>query len=510
MSKEELDKKLRELAKDLQDKYGHQFAFRIVPPEMAQAKAKVAAGEPQNRAPRLPSFDKTPRQIKRELDRFVIRQDSAKRLLANAAFYHYQRVRAVSDGKPVTEEYQKPNVLMVGSTGVGKTLLLRRLAKILGVPFVRGDATKFSKTGYVGKDVESLVRELLREAKGDLKLAETGMVFIDEIDKIATNRNLIGQDITGTGVQTELLKPLEDTDVDLIASSDPASSIQGMAALQTGGPTTLNTRHILFIVGGAFPELEEIVQRRVLKKKMGFGGVLPGMGNRADWLAQVDTEDFVQFGLLEELMGRLPVRVSLQDLDAEDLLEILTHSEASILRQHEEDFSRIGVRVHFEEDALRELCVRAEKHKTGARGLVTEFERVLAEFKYELPDHKIEDLTVTRETVDNPRAGLQRVLVHGPVERFVHEFEFVTKIRLRFDESALNFLGERAQEGHNPIAFCWERLSGCDRALKMVGKEELTVTRKILENPISQILDILEADRPAGATHGPATAESAG
>jgi ATP-dependent Clp protease ATP-binding subunit ClpX len=499
MSKEELDKKLRELAKDLQDKYGHQFAFRIVPPEVAQAKAKTGPSEAQSRTQRLPSFDKTPRQIKRELDRHVIRQDAAKRALANAAFYHYQRVRAAIDGKPVSEEYQKPNVLMVGSTGVGKTLLLRRLARVLGVPFVRGDATKFSKTGYVGKDVESLVRELVREAKGDVKLAETGMIFIDEIDKIASNRNLIGQDITGTGVQTELLKPLEDTDVDLIASGDPASSLQGMAALQSGGPTTINTRSILFIVGGAFPGLEEIVQKRVLKKTMGFGGVLPGTGRRAEWLAQVDTDDFVQFGLLEELMGRLPVRVSLQDLDAEDMLEILTKSEGSILNQHEEDFSRIGVRLRFEDDALRELCVRAEKHKTGARGLVTEFEHVLAEFKYELPDHKIEELLITRETVDDPAAGLRRVLVHAPVERFVHEFEFVTKIRLKFDESALNFLGERAQEGANAIAFCWERLSGCDRALKMVGKEELLVTRKILENPISQILDIIEADRPSAA-----------
>jgi ATP-dependent Clp protease ATP-binding subunit ClpX len=505
MSKEDLDKKLRDLAKDLQEKYGHQFAFRVVPPEAQQQpphKPRPPAAEARHG--RLPSFEKTPRQIKRELDRYVIRQDAAKRALANAAYYHYQRVRAVLEGKPAVEEYQKPNVLMVGSTGVGKTLLLRRLAKVLGVPFVRGDATKFSKTGYVGKDVESLVRELVREAKGDLKIAETGMIFIDEVDKIASNKGLIGGDITGTGVQTELLKPLEDTDVDLINSGDPASSLQGMAALQSGGPATINTRHILFVVGGAFPGLEEIVQKRVLKKKMGFGSTLADSGKRAGWLAQLETEDFVQFGLLEELMGRLPVRVSLQDLDAADLLEILTKSEGSVLRQHEEDLGRIGVRLKVEEDAMLELCRRAERQRTGARGLVTELERVLSELKYELPDHKTEELVLTREMVDDPAAGLRRVLVHGPVERFAHEFEFVTKIRLHFDESALSYVGERAQEGHNPIAFCWERLSGCDRALKMVGKDELAVTRRILENPIGEILDIIDSERAAGAAGGTA------
>ncbi len=495
MSTDDLDQRVKKLVERFQKEFGGQLNFQIVPPD---TEPQFERKPPRTRSTsRIASFDKTPRQIKRELDRFVIGQDAAKRALANAAFYHYRRARAALEGREGIEEYQKPNVLMVGSTGVGKTLLLKRLARIIGVPFVQGDATKFSKTGYVGKDIDSLVRQLVREAKDNVELAEVGMIFIDEIDKIGAARNMVGHDITGTGVQTELLKPMEETDVDLIASGDPVSSFLGMAAMRRGAPAAINTRHILFIVGGAFPGLDEIVQKRISRKTMGFGGTLPSMSSKSEWLRHLETEDFVEFGLLEELMGRLPVHVSLDDLSVDDLLEILEKSECSILRQHQEDLRRIGVALEFEQEALREICVRAERHGTGARGLVTEFERVLGNFKYELPDHRLKKLVIHRSIVDDPHSGLLNLLLHEPIQRFVQEFEFVTKVKLTFDQSALEFLGQRSEEGKNPIAFCWERLSGADRALRMVGRNSLVVTRQILQSPMKQILEILEAERPS-------------
>src|SRR5436305_1114299 len=240
--------------------------------------AKAASNQPQPEEPPQSSdeafdFEHKPREVKAYLDRFVIRQDEAKKVLSVAMCDHYHHVRLALDGKE-QPNYTKQNVILVGPTGVGKTYLIRCIADMIGVPFVKGDATKFSETGYVGGDVEDLVRELARRADGDVERAQYGIIYIDEIDKIATASNINGRDVSGRGVQTNLLKLMEETEVAARAPNDIAGQIQAMMDAQRGGgrkqPEVINTRHILFIVSGAFDGLEKIVRRRVRESVIGF------------------------------------------------------------------------------------------------------------------------------------------------------------------------------------------------------------------------------------------------
>jgi len=519
-SREDLEKEVKDFAEYMRKKYHiEDFDARISGTAERPRRASSGRGR---RISNEVKFDLTPRRIKAQLDRFVIKQDEAKKYLANAAFYHYHHVRRALDGLPEEEHYQKNNILMVGSTGVGKTLLLKCLSRILGVPFVRGDATKFSKTGYVGQDVESLVRDLVRVADGNVELAACGIVFIDEIDKIAADKGIIGRDITGTGVQTELLKLLEETDVDLVSNADPMSMLDGISRAQQGEKRpTINTRHILFVVGGAFPGLTDIIKRRVNKNAMGFGAEASGVDKNKAYLAQVRTEDFVEYGLIEELVGRLPVRVVLEELTEDDLYEILVRSESSIWKQHEVDFGSIDVELTADEDALRAIACRAATEKTGARGLATVCENFFTPFKYELPDAHLRSLHVSMELLENPERELRRLLISHPIAEFCHQFENSTRISVSMDDSAVSFLMNKMEsEGVNPLEFCWERLQGCDRMLQIVGLDKVTITAAVLENPLQELAELVERysrsaaegneDAPERAVHKAKTSKESG
>jgi ATP-dependent Clp protease ATP-binding subunit ClpX len=368
------------------------------------------------------TFNLKPREIARHLDRFVIGQTEAKKVLGVALCDHFQHVRMTQEGVDAPF-YQKQNVLLLGPTGVGKTHLIRSAAELIGVPFVKADATKFSETGYVGGDVDDLVRDLVRKAGGNVKRAEHGIIYLDEVDKLATRGESGGRDVSGRGVQTNLLKLMEDGDVPVVSPNDMNAQIQNaMTAMRgngSGQPETINTRHILFIVSGAFAGLDQRIRSRLLTSATSGAVDAPGSASKAsrlstdELLAEAMTSDFIQYGLEPEFVGRLPVRVACHGLDADDLFNVLRKSESSLIHQYERAFSAYGIEVGFTDAGLRSLARLAGQENTGARGLMTVCERVFRDLKFALPSSKVRRFEVTPELVADPRKALRELLKGG-------------------------------------------------------------------------------------------------
>ncbi len=359
------------------------------------------------------SFNLKPADIAKHLNRFVIGQREAKKVLSVALCDHFQHVRLTLEGN-AAPFYQKQNVLLLGPTGVGKTHLIRSAADLIGVPFVKADATKFSETGYVGGDVDDLVRDLVRRAGGDVKKAEHGIIYLDEVDKLATRGEQAGRDVSGRGVQTNLLKLMEDGDVPVVSPNDMTGQLQSaMSAMRGGGalqPETINTRHILFVVSGAFSGISEIINRRLLLTE----DVAKPNRRRTETidslLAQLSTADLIQFGLEPEFIGRLPVRVACHALDTDDLFNVLRKSESSLIHQYERAFAAYGIKCEFKDDGLRRLAELAADEQTGARALMTVCERVFRDFKFQLPGSRVKRFAVTARLVESPKAELRRLL----------------------------------------------------------------------------------------------------
>jgi len=447
-------------------------------------------------------FDKKPRDVKAHLDRFVIKQDEAKKVISVALCDHYHHVRLALEGRE-HPNYTKQNIILVGPTGVGKTYLIRSAADLIGVPFVKADATKFSETGYVGGDVEDIVRELVRRADGDVRRAEHGIIYIDEIDKIAALANATGRDVSGRGVQTNLLKLMEETEVPTRSPQDIAGQIQAMMEMQQRGgkrqPPTINTKHILFIVSGAFDGLEKNIRRRLREGAIGFGARGASDVESADKvLEHVQTRDFIDFGFEPEFIGRLPVRVVCHSLDVEDLFNVLRTSEGSIIRQYEQDFAAYGIEALFRDDALRRIAELAGDEKTGARGLMTVSERVLRDFKFELPSTLVKRFVVTRNLVDAPRGELSKLLAeHVDEERVVmrqlaHDwaarFEKEHGLALKFTDAAADRLVAEALEQKQQVRdLCAAKFKDFQFGLKLIagntGRKEFTLDADAVEAP---------------------------
>jgi ATP-dependent Clp protease ATP-binding subunit ClpX len=392
----------KELGEFLSKKFGGSVKLAAAPLTMSQPAPAPPSGQPALKKLSI-DFDLKPEELIQYLDQYMVKQDAAKAILATKICTHFNRIRHTLANPGATGDIVgriKNNVLMIGPTGVGKTYMVKLIAHKLGVPFVKGDATKFSETGYVGGDVEDLVRDLVKEADGDIERAQYGIIYIDEIDKIASATNMVGADVSRTGVQRALLKPLEETEVELKVPHDPVSMIQEIERYRKTGErenTTINTRNILFIVSGAFAKLEEIIHKRLAAKTIGFGAKHTPTDKSVEILSQVSSEDLIAFGFESEFVGRLPVRAVFEQLDEADLLEILKNPNNPIILGKKLDFAAYGIEAKFDEELLDLLAKRAYAERTGARGLVGAVENALLPYERRLPSTKVKRLPLTAE-----------------------------------------------------------------------------------------------------------------
>lgn len=416
----------KELGEFLNKKFGGNV--KIIAPSIQPQQEIITGATPESGKKKLIDFNIKPAELISYLDQYVVRQDKAKSVLATKICTHFNRIR--HQESMTTEPFKitgniKSNILLLGPTGIGKTYLIKLIAKKIGVPFVKADATKFSETGYVGGDVEDLIRDLVKEAKDDIELAECGIVYIDEVDKIAASPNVIGAQISRTGVQRALLKPMEETDVDLKVPHDPVSMMQELESFQRTGKRSarrVNTANILFILSGAFSGLTDVVKKRLSKQAIGFGASLTHTRKDNELLKETRSEDLVAYGFESEFIGRVPVRCVLDELTEKDLFDILKMPNNPVILSKRLDFKSYGIDVLFTDEALKELAAKAHKENTGARGLVSVVEEAMLCFEEKLPSESIGQFAVTKQVLTDPQKALNDLIQGVDKERYLADY----------------------------------------------------------------------------------------
>jgi ATP-dependent clp protease, ATP-binding subunit clpX len=378
-------------------------------------KQKLKKKKPKNGEEPVLDIHKipAPHQIKASLDEYVIGQEHAKKVISVAVYNHYKRV---ATGTMDDIEIEKSNMLMIGPTGSGKTYLVKTLARLLDVPLALADATSLTEAGYIGDDIESVISKLLAAADNDVERAERGIVFIDEIDKIAKKKNANSRDVSGESVQQGMLRLLEGADVEVPVGANSKNAMVPLA--------TINTRNILFICGGAFPDLEEIIKQRLTKQtSIGFNAELKDrFDNDRDLLSRVTVEDLKKFGMIPEFLGRLPVIYTLKALDRDMLVKILMEPKNAILKQYQKLLELDEVQLKFDREALEAIADKAMERDTGARALRAIIEEFMLDIMYEIPkDDNIGTVTITREYIEG--TGGPRIEIRNQAELPMHMIE---------------------------------------------------------------------------------------
>lgn len=445
-------------------------------------------------------FDLKPIDLEKYLNKYVVSQEDSIEVIATKVCTHFNKMafeKKLTDVDKIIGSI-KSNMLLIGPTGVGKTYIIKLIAQKIGVPFVKADATKFSETGYVGGDVEDLVRELVQEADGNVEKAEYGIIYLDEIDKIASSGSGRGNgpDVSRAGVQRNLLKLMEEADVDLKTPHDLASQVEAAMEAQKTGKVDrkkINTKNILFIVSGAFSGLDEIISKRLSKQSIGFGKDKLTIEDKRNLLLKLKTEDLLEYGFESEFIGRLPVSMVLNELDEKGLYRILKNDFSTVVLGKKMDFKSYGIDLTFTDDALKILAERAYKEKTGARGLLSVFEKVLIKFEKSLPSSDIKELVVDKEVVLNPQAILKEMLADDGVHHFQKEFLIDHGVYLEFNDDAVEKIKIMADEQTLGVSeLCEKMFKDYYHGIRLMKLENFTITYDAIVNPDKYINEYIK------------------
>jgi len=490
-----------EIRKDVSDflknKYGDQV---IIPPDPNRVGKEPNDGGDSEHKPDQINFDLKPTELEAYLNQYIVGQEEAIEVLATKICTHFNRMRMETRQTTVDPLVGniKSNILMTGPTGVGKTYMIKLIAQKLGVPFIKADATKFSETGYVGGDVDDMVRNLVHEANGDIDLAEYGIIYLDEIDKIASSGNGVGPDVSRSGVQRALLKLMEEAEVDLKVPHDLASQMEAAMEAQRTGKVNrkrINTKNILFVMSGAFGGLADIIRRRLNQQPMGFSNTHTDVDKVEDEniLKEAKSEDFIKFGFENEFIGRLPVVVSLETLDVDGLYTILQSKNSTVIVSKKRDFRAYDIELSFEDKALRRMAELAYEEHTGARGLQSIADKRLLKFEKHLPDTDIDHLVITEEIIENPKQELDKLLTNYYIKSFQRNFLTKNNIVITFSEDAIELL--KLQANNEKITLdvaCDNLLRDYEYGLKLLKWDEFTVDSEIVNNPKERLEDLIK------------------
>jgi ATP-dependent Clp protease ATP-binding subunit ClpX len=491
------DELRNDISSFLRDKYGDNV---VIPPEPERVGTPPGGSDDSPAPPSHINFDLKPTELEAYLQKYVVGQDGAIEVLATKICTHFNRMKLEmqrDDIEPLVGNI-KSNVLMIGPTGVGKTYLIKLIAQKLGVPFVKGDATKFSETGYVGGDVDDLVRNLVHEANGDISLAEYGIIYLDEIDKIASSGNGVGPDVSRSGVQRNLLKLMEEGEVDLKVPHDLASQMEAAMEAQRTGKVSrkkINTKNILFVTSGAFSGLADIIRKRQNQQPMGFSNKDSDVLEIDDMqiFEDVRSEDLIKFGFESEFVGRLPIVLSLNGLNVDGLFEILRNPNGAVILGKKRDFMAYDINVNFDDEALQYIASLAFEEKTGARGLTSVVDRMLLKFEKHLPDTELDHFLVTKELTLNPQQELEKLLKNYYIKNFQKSFLVRNNIVVTFTDEAIVLLNDKAkEEGTNLEQACTDLLADYEYGLKLLNWDEFIVDEKIVKNPKAQLEELIK------------------